>query len=171
MGAVRVRRAAGAADFLEVGRVRARSWQAAYAGLVPQDVLDGMGDEAVLRERAQRMAASARVRTYLGLRDERVLGFVSVGPERQEGAPPDVGEVYALYAEPRAWGTGVGRALMAAALDDLSGHGCRQAWLWVLEGNERAITFYRRAGFSPTGERTCSGDDLPELRLARALPA
>lgn len=172
-----VRAAAGIEDFLAVQRVRTRSWQAAYAGLVPRQVLDAMGDEDGLRERAERMAAGTRVRTYLALREEAALGFVSVGPERQEDAPADVGEVYALYADPAAWGTGVGRRLMEVALEDLTGHGRRQAWLWVLEGNERAIAFYRRAGFAPTGDRTASsvrstdGDGLPEVRFARALPA
>ncbi|MGN6244189.1 MAG: GNAT family N-acetyltransferase [Motilibacteraceae bacterium] len=172
-----VRPAAGVEDFLAVGRVRARSWQAAYAGLVPQQVLDAMGDEAGLRERAERMAANTRARTYLALRDGTAVGFVSVGPERQEGAPSDVGEVYAIYADPGTWGTGVGRALMAAGLEDLAGHGCRQAWLWVLEGNDRAIAFYRRTGFVPTGDRTASsvlsatGEGLPELRYGRSLPA
>lgn len=172
-----VRPAAGVEDFLAVQRVRARSWQAAYAGLVPQQVLDAMGDETGHRERAERMAVNVRTRTYLALGGETVLGFVSVGPERQEGAPADVGEVYAVYADPTAWGTGVGRALMTAGLDDLAGHGCRQAWLWVLEGNERAIAFYRRAGFAPTGDRILSsvlsatGVGLPELRFGRPLPA
>lgn len=172
-----VRPAAGVEDFLAVQRVRARSWREAYAGLVPQQVLDAMGDETGLRERAERMAAGTRARTYLAGRDGRVLGFVSVGPERQQDAPADVGEVYALYADPAAWGRGVGRALMAAGLDDLAGHGCGQAWLWVLEGNERAIAFYRRAGFAPTGDRvpssvlSATGEGLPELRFGRPLPA
>jgi GNAT superfamily N-acetyltransferase len=176
-GRLVVRPAAGVEDFLAVQRVRARSWQAAYAGLVPQQVLDAMGDGTGLRERAERMAVNERVRTYLALRDGTALGFASVGPERQQDAPADVGEVYAIYADPTAWGTGVGRALMTAALDDLAGHGCRQGWLWVLEGNERAIAFYRRAGFAPTGDRIASsvlsatGEGLPELRYGRSLAA
>lgn len=136
-----------------------------------------MGQETGLRERAERMALSTRVRTYLALRDGTAVGFVSVGPERQQDAPADAGEVYAIYADPDVWGSGVGRALLAAGLGDLADHGCRQAWLWVLEGNDRAITFYRRAGFAPTGDRisssvlSASGEGPPELRFGRALPA
>ena len=46
-----------------------------------------------------------------------VLGFVSVGPSRDEVAPPGDGEVYALYVHPDTWGTGVGSRLLTTAAE------------------------------------------------------
>ncbi|MDX3003067.1 hypothetical protein PWY87_15370 [Kribbella solani] len=49
------------------------------------------------------------------------------------------------------------------------GVGERAAYLWVFEGNERALGFYRRHGFVPDGA-THHDDyfDLGEIRLVRS---
>jgi ribosomal protein S18 acetylase RimI-like enzyme len=71
--------------------------------------------------------------------------------------------VHALYVAPEWRGRGVGRMLLAeaqaraGALD-----------LWVLEENDRARTFYRRAGFAEAGrDRRGGGNDegLPDIRM------
>jgi ribosomal protein S18 acetylase RimI-like enzyme len=76
--------------------------------------------------------------------DGAVVGFVSVGPSRGEDG---VAELNAIYIEPERFGTGVGRALMDAALERMRELGYREAMLWVLDGNERAERFYRIAGW------------------------
>ena len=72
----------------------------------------------------------------------RLLGFASVDSGRDEhslGLPKR--EVMALYVRAERYGTGVGYALLEAAIGDDS------AYLWVLDGNHRAIEFYERQGF------------------------
>ena len=73
---------------------------------------------------------------------------------------------------PGAWSTGVGSALMGAALDHLRAQGFRQVTLWVLEGNGRGRTFYERWGFTDDGSRHVEeiGAPVTELRYSRALP-
>jgi len=62
------------------------------------------------------------------------------------------------------WGTGVGHALLCDALREGS------ACLWVLHGNERAITFYRGHGFVADG--TVRSDEYgTELRMVRSSVA
>ena len=51
----------------------------------------------------------------------------------------------ALYVRASVYGTGIGHALCAAAL------GSDPAYLWVLDGNERALRFYERQGFGLDG--------------------
>ena len=70
------------------------------------------------------------------------------------------------------WRAGVGRALMAVALADLTARGCTEATVWSFAANDRANAFYEAHGFTrDSAERT---DDawalLPEIRFRRALP-
>ena len=78
-------------------------------------------------------------------------------------------QIYALYLEPSAWGRGVARDLMRAALAEVPAGA--PVTLWVPEGNERARHFYRRNGFTADGvERLedVDGEPLRELRYRRS---
>ena len=72
----------------------------------------------------------------------RLLGFANTGPGRDD---PELGlpdlELMGLYVRAEVYGTGVGLALLEAAIGEAA------AYLWVLGGNARAIRFYERAGF------------------------
>ena len=57
-------------------------------------------------------------------------------------------EIEKLYVEPALQSQGVGAALLEYAVSKLGAQ-----WLWALEKNERALRFYKRHGFVPTGER------------------
>ena len=78
--------------------------------------------------------------------DGRLLGFSSTAPGRDS---PDDGlpllELMALYVRESTYGTGVAYALCGAAIGDSA------AYLWVLDGNDRAIRFYERQGFAFDG--------------------
>lgn len=92
-----------------------------------------------------------------------IVGFADAGPGRDEELPQAL-ELYALYTLNRTYSTGLGAALLAAALGD------SPAYLWVLEANPRARTFYGKHGFHPDGKRTLLPPDwheLPELRMVR----
>ncbi|MGW1836001.1 GNAT family N-acetyltransferase [Streptomyces sp. NPDC002067] len=87
-------------------------------------------------------------------------------------APALVAELFALYVTPELIGTGIGRALMAAALEHARQAGFGELCLWVVRGNTRAREFYARAGFAPDGtEQTdeVDGVPVPELRYRRAV--
>jgi GNAT superfamily N-acetyltransferase len=62
-----------------------------------------------------------------------------------------VGELYAIYVTPDAWGTGAGRALMAEHLERIWRSGFDEAVLWVLDDNPRARRFYEAAGWTTDG--------------------
>ncbi len=72
-------------------------------------------------------------------------------------------EVVKLFVEPVLQGQGVGAALLAYAIREYG-----VTHLWALEKNTRAIAFYARYGFQPTGERRLE-EDTEEylLRLER----
>src|SRR4051794_5094079 len=105
---------------------------------------------------------SPGVLTLVARDDEGILGFASSGPARDDD-PPTGYELYVINLLARAHGTGLADALLARALGD------RAAYLWVAEGNHRAIGFYRRHGFSDDGGRSAHPPtDTTEIRMWRS---
>jgi ribosomal protein S18 acetylase RimI-like enzyme len=166
-------RTATPADAQALTAVHVATWRVAYRGLVPDDFLDALPED---RWRAgwERMLADQVWPTLLAETDDGgLVGFVAFRPTRDEDADPtSTGEVTGLYVAPEHWDTGVGRALMAAAVERLQAAGYRRATLWVLAGNARGRRFYERAGWTPDGtakELTLGGAVLTEVRYRREL--
>lgn len=162
-------RAGRGADAAALAGVQERSWRRAYAHVFPADELarDGFVDPATWRRRLEQPPRGWS--TFVAERDGDLLGYVVVGPSRDRRTD---GEVYALYADPAVWSTGVGRALLAHAEGHLA-HRYAQATLWVLEDNRRARRFYERCGWEPDGARKVEAlrwdVRAPQLRYAASL--
>lgn len=77
-----------------------------------------------------------------------------------------------LAVHPDRWGRGLAATAMAAAVADMARRGTPEAFLWVLEENDRARRFYERLGWQAGPERR----DAPwpphptEMRYTRPLP-
>jgi ribosomal protein S18 acetylase RimI-like enzyme len=153
--------------------VHVRSWQAAYADILPHDYLAGLSiGERSAWWRGQLVQATAF--TLVAERAHVVVAFVTCGPCRDEGAPPGRAEIYAFYADPTAWGSGVGKPLMEGALDALARAGYGEVTLWVMSENRRGRRFYERAGFSAVeGSATTfglAGVTVEEVAYGRRVP-
>ncbi|MDA8062960.1 MAG: GNAT family N-acetyltransferase [Actinomycetota bacterium] len=167
-------RVGGTDDAAAIGLVHVRSWQAAYVGHFPQAYLDGLDPEARAAGWRRYLEAGDHDREALLVVecDGELVGFASLGPCRDPDAA-GVGELYALYLLPEAWGRGAGRELMAAAVGVLAVLGFDQATLWVLDANARARLFYEAAGWAADGATRVEdrfGFPVPEVRYRRALP-
>jgi len=155
-------------DAPAIAEIHVRGWRWAYPGLVPDELLDSLSVER--RERHWRDGLSepgTRLRIWLAEREGRVVGFVATGPSQDADAAPGTAEVYAIYLEPDAVGTGVGRRLFAHAVDDLRARGYPAATLWVLESNSRTRRFYEIGGWRPDGTMKTepwAGFDIQEVR-------
>ncbi|MDE8588418.1 GNAT family N-acetyltransferase [Arthrobacter sp. NQ4] len=113
-----------------------------------------------------------RRRAFLDTREPRILafdadnqlvGYADAGPGRENDAPEAL-ELYSIYTLRRTYGSGLGAALVRAAV------GSGPTYLWVLEDNPRALAFYLKQGFRPDGKRNTlppEWEALPELRLVR----
>lgn len=161
-------RAATVADALAIETIRVRGWQATYRHVFPPEELDGLPvDES--RWRRRRVAEPPPGWAVVVAEDRgAVVGFAATGPSRDEDG---IGELYAIYVEPSRWSAGTGRALLARAEHELA-RGHAEATLWVLEANDRARRFYKRAGWLPDGaakEAEHLGVRAPELRYRKAL--
>jgi ribosomal protein S18 acetylase RimI-like enzyme len=111
---------------------------------------------------------------FWGELDGQMVGFASFGRVRDPDLDPTtVGEIYAIYAPPSAWGRSAGRALWLQMLDELHATPFKFVTLWVLTDNVRGRRFYERASFAPDGGAksiVVSGENLSEIRYHRALP-
>lgn len=161
-------------DALGIATVHVRSWQETYRGALPQPFLDAL-DPAAREPSWRRILTAGRPRsaTLVAEEDGAVLGFADTCPSRDPDLDPaDSGEVTSIYLLPRIWGHGYGRGLMSAALDTLSAVGFRQAGLWVLDRNVRAIRFYAAGGWRADGavKNDLIGETpVTELRYLRSL--
>ncbi|HSX21817.1 MAG TPA: GNAT family N-acetyltransferase [Gaiellaceae bacterium] len=132
-------------DASGIADVHVRTWQEAYEHVFGAERLAGI-DASRRRDGWERNLAAGE-HAFVAEEDGRIVAFVSVGAGESEG----VGELFAIYALPEAWGSGAGTALMRAGLATLRDLGYREAVLWVLDDNPRARRFYEREGWMLDG--------------------
>jgi ribosomal protein S18 acetylase RimI-like enzyme len=167
-------RPAQLSDADAIAEIQVRTWQAAYAGTMPADLLAGLdvGEFAARNRRwiegrtppgeilvaevveAATPGPPAGDPPGPGAMQPVVVGFSMLGSYRDTDGTRDerAGEVFAIYVSPAHWSTGAGYALMRASVGHLAAHGCTEARLWVLADNPRARRFYERFGFVADGE-------------------
>jgi RimJ/RimL family protein N-acetyltransferase len=150
-------------DAPAIAEVRMSSWEATYGPYLPPDVWGGVDTNADAARFRARLEAGVRYALVAEV-DGAVRAFAFYGPCRDDDLP-GAGEVMAIYAHPDYVSTGLGRAVLAAAIDALD---VRPVVLWVLENNARARRFYEIAGFRTDGARKqaelLGGVQLPEIR-------
>ena len=150
-----------------VAVVHVRTWQVAYRGLMPDEVLDGLSVEQREEMWRQALSGEERLTMYVAVEDGAVVGFcAALAPGRDDGAEHRVAEIAAIYVDPDVWRAGIGRALMDVALEDLRAGGWGSVTLWVLGQNQQARDFYAQFGFEPDGaEMTHDRSGATEVRL------
>jgi ribosomal protein S18 acetylase RimI-like enzyme len=163
-----------------VAELHVRSWQEAYGGLMPAEFLAALDPRDRARRYTFGPDAAGAPTTLLAViaeegafeggdggdpsltnsgevrpgsppsPGEALVGFVTFGGSRDDDAE-GLGEVYALYVDPDRLRGGVGRMLMGEARRRLADGGFEEAILWVLQGNDRARSFYEGEGWVADG--------------------
>jgi GNAT superfamily N-acetyltransferase len=150
-------RRARAADAGQLARVSLQVWDEAYRDVLDPALLRRRHDEPVLSRRERWAARLADDHVLVALHDLEVVGFarttVAVIGERQE--------LLGLYTRKPYWRSGLGSRLLERCLNTRAAH------LWVFEGNERAVRFYERHGFSLDGRRRFDPPYGTELHMTR----
>ncbi len=158
-----------------LGVIHVAAWRAAYPGLMPQAYLDGLdaGNRADhWRETLAVPPRDPRTARLVAELDGEVVGFAVAGPAGGDETD-DVGEVYTLNVDPGAWGSGSGRALLAACEEHLVAQGFAEAVVWLHPDNARSRDFYEQQDWLPDGatRRDEVFDvEIDEVRYRRALP-
>lgn len=162
-------RDATASDARGIARVHVDSWRETYSGVLDERFFSEAAFDRRLQFWSRYLAMDSRPgRLAVAEQDGDILGFANagdaVGPDAEHGfTPARPLHVFAIYVLARAHGTGVGQQLLDAVV------GADPAQLWVLRGNARAISFYRRNGFAADGTEYADPADpnLVEWRMVR----
>jgi ribosomal protein S18 acetylase RimI-like enzyme len=146
-----------------VAYVHHTSWVETYSGLLP----DSHWETDTLDARVTRWRGllAAQNSTLVAVTDDRIVGFVTARPSWRQHDIDDARplQLGALYVLADLHGTGIGQALLDAAIPPGT-----PAQLYVAKGNDRAMRFYVRNGFTPDGiEILDDRFDLVELRMVR----
>lgn len=149
-----------------VARIHVASWDVAYRGIMPDDVIA----RTDLAYRTTFWAERLAVETWPVLLLEeagRPVAFCHMvaAPE------PGVGEITSIHVLPEQRGRGLGRLLLEHVCVEFGRRGLREVTLWVLEHNTSARNFYEKMGFRlDGGTRVYPGTRVPEVRYRVRLP-
>jgi ribosomal protein S18 acetylase RimI-like enzyme len=163
---------ASLADCRAVAQIHVDAWRSAYAGIMSDEFLAALSVDQ--RESMWQQAVSRGSPVVLVAKvGERVTGWVAFGSSRDDGAPADRGEIWAIYVAPAALSQGVGRVLLLEAMQAMTRSGYREASLWVIRENVRAVRFYSRAGMTEDGGSEkyfeLGGNRVKEVRYFKQL--
>jgi GNAT superfamily N-acetyltransferase len=136
-------------DSEQIVDLQIAAWRSAFLPLLPEDF--EMPPRAQFLVMGQRAFEEPGVGRIVATAGGHVVGLVTHGPSRDEGAPSGVGEVRALFVHPDTWRAGIGTALVTSALDRLAEEGFAEVTLWSFRANEHANAFYERQGFVRDG--------------------
>jgi ribosomal protein S18 acetylase RimI-like enzyme len=179
-------RTANTSDAEAIGEINVKGWRTGYKDILPQSHLDDLSiNDRVARW--QRTLSHPVETTNILVAEEhtsnvphttRVLGFISFGETMP--SPSDealihdgtrTGELRAIYVDPQAWSSGVGQLLWKAAQQRLIDAGCTSVQVEMFARNERAIRFYRAAGFANdvAGLDEGGGLSVETVQMTKAL--
>ena len=148
-------RNAQATDMKRLGHIMVTSFRSAFSSFISQQTME---------ENAQEDRCTALLE---GLYTEGKMNFLIgensgmlVWQQTDEGA-----EIVAIHSLPESWGSGLGRAMLERALEQI-GHST--VFLWAFKENTRARRFYEKNGFCFDGnERVSNFDGAIEVRYVR----
>lgn len=158
---------ATASDSAAIAQILVSSWQAAYRGIMPDEMLDNLSIQQ--REEVWRNHLNSGGEAYFLRLSGEAVGVVEVCKFRDsiEGFS-EWGEIPVIYLLPERYGYGLGSELMQFALAILAQRGQENVGIWVLQKNTRAIHFYKAHGFSQSEHtKVHKPTELVEILLVR----
>ncbi|MDQ0094601.1 GNAT family N-acetyltransferase [Paeniglutamicibacter psychrophenolicus] len=137
-------------DAAALAEALVQAWRAAYAGIIDAAFLKSMDVQQIAGRWAISLGRDTGEKPLVAVLDGEVVGFCQFGVPRDASAQ-GTGELYALNLLPACWGRGLGTLLLLETTAALRRLGYATAYLWVAEGNRRAMDLYGRHGWHDTG--------------------
>lgn len=163
---VQIRRAK-IGDEKALARIQTESWRAAFAGIVPAELLA----QCTSLERAGKMYArllsERRGNGYILELDGKAHCIAWWDTAKSEDMP-GAAELRCIHSLPDNWRRGYGSRMMERVLADVKAAGYTKILLWVFTDNVRAIRFYEAQGFTFGGRKQPAFGTTEEMYV-RAL--
>ena len=145
-------RPASAGDEARLAYIQTESWKAAFADIVPAELLA----QCTSLERAGKMYArllsERRGNGYILELDGRAHCIAWWDTAKSEDMP-GAAELRCIHSLPDNWRRGYGSRMMERVLADVKAAGYETIVLWVFVRNKRAVRFYEAHGFTASGKR------------------
>ena len=162
-------RRATVGDSAGLARVQVDSYRMGYAGLLPEEYLEGFSYEEQELDWRAWLPAHPEDLLYVAVKDDEVVGY-ALGRPSQRGFGLYDGELVALHVRQLHWRQGIGRQLVVAVAGELKQLGCSSLMLWVLEGNP-SRAFYERLGGRAEGKQpVILGEGVAAVEVAYGWP-
>lgn len=158
-------------DARAIAKMHARSWRAAYTGLIDDAFLNKLDPEEQARrmltpETGYLVATDPRIAAFVATQGRHIIGWAATGPAREADFDA-YGELYAVYVDPEHFGKGAGKGLFGACARHLSGHGYDRMYVRALRDNQMGCAFYARMGgralHGQIRDLTIGGKSYPEM--------
>jgi ribosomal protein S18 acetylase RimI-like enzyme len=156
-------RPASRRDSAAVAQVHEKSWENAYAGIIPHKSLANMVSRRGVDWWERTISGSNAV--LVAEVGGTVAGYATVGRNRTLQLAQK-GEIYELYVKPEYQGLGFGGQLFAAARARVANFGLKGTVVWALEENINALGFYRAMGGMDIAEGTESFENRVLKKIA-----
>ncbi len=154
-------RTGGSADAAAIAALHTASWRIAYAGIFPDEYLDGPVDADHSTRWRTLLSEPVTAGVFVAEKDSTVVGFAYFRPTEDGRVLLDN-----LHAHPDAHGVGIGTGLIESGLSwSAATYPDRPVYLEVLTANTPAIKFYESRGWHRTGSGTVTfeaGFTVPE---------
>jgi len=150
-----------------IARAHAAGWKAAYRGIFPDEILDGMSEEKGgprFREAIEKRLSDDNAPPFLLAEiDGGIAGFASSVTPPQQAADIYDCEIKAIYVDPRFHRLGIGKKLVSETAKRFFDQGKRAMLIMTADGNPYRA-FYEKLGGKPVeglGSITVGGKEVP----------
>lgn len=156
-------------DAPALAHIQTESWKAAFAKLLPEEVLRSATQVPPAEQMYRKLLAEQFGHGLMMEVDGAPHCMAWWSASRDPECPGDA-EIICIHSLPGNWGRGYGSAMMDRLLADIRRAGYRRVMLWVFRDNVRARGFYEKKGFVCNG-RTQPSFGIEEVCYERKLPA
>lgn len=153
-----------------IAQIHTSSWQVAYKGIVPDEILNSL--DPVKRSQQMKIQINEFSESYgIVYKGEEPTGYVCFGHSRDQDALENDGEIYAIYLLPKFYHQGFGTQLIQWCEKELKQKGYQRIFIWVLENNVKARNFYQKNNylFDGTINEIKIGNLLNEYRYFKEI--